>query len=286
MRHTVLRKRLKARLAAQDLAQQNQIYSAFDIVGSVAILKTPQNNPQAAQTAAGQIMSTHRSVKTVLAQTGGVDGDFRTRKLTLVAGENKTKAKYRESSCTFAVDLENCYFSPRLLFERTRIARLVGEGEIVVNMFAGVGCFSIILAKNVPTAKVYSIDVNPTAYECMVQNVKANRVYGRVFPLLGDAKTVVETQLLGMADRVLMPLPELAIEYLPAAVSALKKQGGWIHYYGFEHAVGDEEPVEKSKQKLAEKLGSLGVGFVFGLGRVVRSTGPNWVQTAVDVCIS
>ena len=281
-----MRKRLKERLAAHGAAEQNQIYSAFDIVGAVAIIKTPHNSLKAAQTAAKQIMATHRSVKTVLAQTSGVGGGFRTRKLMLVAGENKTAAKYTEAGCVFNVDLERCYFSPRLMFERKRIAHLVGDGETVVNMFAGVGCFSVVIAKTVASAKVYSIDVNPAAYECMLQNVKTNRVFGKVFPLLGDAKEIIQTQLQGVADRVLMPLPELALQYLPAAVSALKNAGGWIHYYGFEHAVGDEDPVEKSKLKVAEKLVGMGVCFVFGFGRVVRSTGPNWYQTAVDVHVS
>jgi len=93
-------------------------------------------------------------------------------------------------------------------------------------MFAGVGCFSILIARNVPTAKVYSIDVNPVAFEFMQENVVVNRAFGQVFPLLGDAKALIETRLRGVADRVLMPLPEKALEYLPCAVAALKPSGG------------------------------------------------------------
>ena len=85
-------------------------------------------------------------------------------------------------------------------------------------MFAGVGCFSILIAKKAVDAKVYSIDINPVAYECMQENVRINRVFNRVFPLLGDSKEIVLSQLQGVADRVLMPLPELALEYLPYAL--------------------------------------------------------------------
>ena len=60
-----------------------------------------------------------------------------------------------------------------------------------------------------------------------------------------------------------MPLPEKALEYLPYAVMALKKDGGWIHYYDFQHAVGKEDPDEKTKLKVAQKLDSLGVGYDF-----------------------
>ena len=139
-------------------------------------------------------------------------------------------------------------------------------------MFAGVGCFSIIIAKTQSQTKVYSIDVNPTAVQCMEENVKINEVCRQVFPILGDAKDIIQTQLQGVADRVLMPLPEKALEYLPYALSALKKTGGWIHYYDFQHAPGKENPSEKTKLKVAEKLDSLGVSYVFANSRVMRPT--------------
>jgi tRNA (guanine37-N1)-methyltransferase len=182
--------------------------------------------------------------------------------------------------------VEKCYFSPRLSHERFRIASQVSPNEIVVNMFAGVGCFSIITAKNVPTAKVYSIDVNPAAYQYTVENVRVNRLYNKVVPLLGDSKEVVEKQLQGVADRVLMPLPEKALEYLPAALSALKKSGGWIHYYDFEHAHGKEDPREKTEQKVSEKLDSLGIHYKFTCSRIMRPTGPNWYQTVLDIQVA
>ena len=104
--------------------------------------------------------------------------------------------------------------------------------------------------------------------------------------MLGDAKDIIQTQLQGVADRVLMPLPEKALEYLPYALSALKRTGGWIHYYDFQHAPGKENPVEKTKLKVAQKLDSLGVSYVFANSRVMRPTGPNWYQTVLDIQVA
>jgi tRNA (guanine37-N1)-methyltransferase len=270
---------LSAYLSSEELSR---IYNSFDIIGDIAIIKVANHNVVFAETVARQIMAIHKGVKTVFAQTSPILGDFRVRELKLLAGEGKTSTKHRESGCVFAVDVEKCYFSPRLSYERSRIARLVKSGETVVNMFAGVGCFSIIIAKTVPQTKVFSIDVNPTAIKYMKENVKINRVYGKVTPLLGDSKDIINMQLQRKADRVLMPLPEKALEYLPYAVLALKPSGGWIHLYDFQHATGNEDPVEKTKLKVAQKLGSIGVGYRFVFSRVVRSTGPNWYQTALD----
>jgi len=88
-----------------------------------------------------------------------------------------------------------------------------------------------------------------------------------------------------MADRVLLPMPEKALEYFPYALSALKTKGGWIHYYGFEHATKTKNPSEKVKLKLAGTLDSLGVDFELPFIRIVRSIGPNWFQLVADIHI-
>lgn len=285
MRHR-LKEKLQATLPSEQLSQ---IYNSFDIVGDIAIIRfanEANGNVINAEVVANQIMAVHRGVKTVFAQASPVLGEFRVRELKLLAGEDRTVTQHKESGCIFAVDVEKCYFSPRLSHERSRIARLVRSGETIVNMFAGVGCFSIIVAKTVPETRVFSIDVNPAAVKYMEENVRLNRVYGKVIPLQGDSKEVINGQLQKKADRVLMPLPEKALEYLPCAVLALKPAGGWIHLYDFQHATRNEDPVEKTKQKVAQKLDDMCVGYNFVFSRVVRSTGPNWYQTVLDILVN
>jgi tRNA (guanine37-N1)-methyltransferase len=120
----------------------------------------------------------------------------------------------------------------------------------------------------------------------MHENIRLNRVYGNVIPLIGDSQEIVNSRLHGVADRVLMPLPEKALEYLPCAVSALKASGGWIHYYDFEHVKKTENPTEKTRLKVAQKLASLNVTFDSLCPRVVRTTGPNWYQVVLDVHVT
>ncbi len=280
----LLRKRLIKNLSG-DLSTEalSKLYNSFDIIGDIAILKTRNGGRNSAEEAAKQIMATHKNVKAVFLQSSRISGDFRTRQLKRLAGEDKTCTIHKESGCLFMVDVDKCYFSPRLSQERLHIASMVKPGETVVNMFAGVGCFSILIAKLVSQTKVYSIDVNPNAVKCMQENIRLNRVYGIVTPFLGDSKEVVGARLQGIADRVLMPLPEKALEYLPVAVSALKKRRGWIHYYDFEHATKSENPVEKTRLKVACNLETLGINHMITSSRIVRSTGPNWWQTALDI---
>lgn len=259
------------------------IYNSYDIVGDIAIIRLTEKSEKYSQIIAEAIMKVHKNVKTVLAQTSPVHGDYRIRKLKYVAGEKRTVTIHRESGCMFSVDVEKCYFSPRLFYERMRIAKLVQDGETIVNMFAGVGCFSLVIAKHSNAEKIYSIDINPVAVQFMKENIRLNRAFGRVIPIEGDSKEVVQKMLRDVANRVLMPLPEKAFEYLPYALLALKRSNGWIHYYDFEHASRGEDAVEKVKTKVAQKLENLGVEFEIPFGRKVRTTGPNWYQIVLDI---
>jgi tRNA (guanine37-N1)-methyltransferase len=198
-------------------------------------------------------------------------------------GERKTETVHRESGCLFDVDLEKCYFSPRLSFERMRIAKQVMAGEVVVNMFAGVGCFSILIAKNAEPLKVYSIDVSPDAIRYMEENIWLNKARYTVEAVEGDAKEIITRKLLDVADRVLMPLPEKALEYLSYALMALKPTGGMIHYYDFVHAGKGKDPIGEVKRKVSEKLQDANVLFECTFGKVVRTVGPRWFQVVLDI---
>jgi len=259
------------------------VCNSYDVVGDIAIVRLTEGSRKCSEEVAEAIMAVHGNVKTVLAQAGAVSGEFRLRSLEYVAGERKTCTVHRESGCFFRVDVEKCYFSPRLSYERMRVARLAECGETVVNMFAGVGCFSIVMARHAEVEKAYSIDVNSEAVEQMQENVRMNRVYGRVVPMLGDAREVVAERLCHVTDRVLMPLPAKALECLPYALLALRMKGGWVHYYDFEHAAKGEDAVDKVKTKVSEKLVDICASFDVPFGRVVRATGPNWYQIVLDI---
>jgi len=258
-------------------------YKSYDIIGDIAVIRVPELLKQRTKIIAEAVMQSHKRLKAVWRQTSSVSGDFRLRGLELVLGERKTETVHKEQGCIFKVDLEKCYFSPRLAYERMRIARQVRPDETISNMFAGVGCYSIVIAKYSKPKKIFSIDTNSFAIQYMRENIRLNRVEETVVPVQGDSKKVIEERLQNVADRIIMPLPERAYEYLDYAVLALKPTGGWIHYYAFEHAKKGENPIEKTELKVSEKLHTLGASFAVEFGRIVRTTGPNWYQVVLDI---
>ncbi|MCP8317844.1 MAG: class I SAM-dependent methyltransferase family protein [archaeon] len=259
-----------------------QLYGSFDMIGDIAVIKIPDALLNKKFIIAKAIIDNMKSIKTVLRQVTPVSGDYRTRELEHILGEDKTITLYKEHGCMFKVNLAKVYFSPRLSTERIRIARKVEHGEIVVNMFAGIGSFSILIAKHQPSSMIYSIDINPDAYDLMLENIKLNKVSSRVMPLLGDARVIIEDSLKGVADRVLMPLPEKAIDYIDVALTALKPKGV-IHYYTHVHASKAENPTEKAVREVEERLK---LNYTILEARIVREVGPRWHQLVLDLLIN
>jgi tRNA (guanine37-N1)-methyltransferase len=253
---------------------------ALDIIGDIAIVEILPELKAYENLIGEAILKTHRNIRTVLAKAGAIGGTYRLREFTFIAGEHKTKTVYREFGCQYNVDIAKAYFSPRLSHEHERVASLVQSSETVVDLFAGVGPFSVLIAKKNPNVKVCAVDINPDAVELLKVNARANRVENRVFPILGDARQITATRLKGFADRVIMNLPETAIEFIDAACQAIKPQGGIIHFYAF---VRSPDSIENLKLRFSQAVESTGRKVeAFLYARSVRETAPYESQIVLD----
>lgn len=254
-----------------------------DIVGDTAIIEVPPELEVHVNVIGEAFLKANKNVQTVLAKAGAVSGTYRLRQFKTIAGEDKTETIHKEHGCQYYVDVSKAYFSPRLSYEHNRVASLVKEGETVVDLFAGVGPFVVLIAKKHENIKVYAVDVNPDAVELLKKNIRLNRVDNKVYPILGDARQVVKEKLSGIADRVIMNLPEKAIEFVDAACEALKPVGGIIHFYGFINASGSIENVQRCFAEAAEKSGRRVERIISS--KKVRATAPHEWQIVVDAII-
>jgi tRNA (guanine37-N1)-methyltransferase len=256
---------------------------AIDFIGDIAIIEIPPELESHKNLLGEAILEANKRVTTVLAKSSAVEGVFRVRKFEVIAGQSKTETIHKEHGCVYHVDVAKTYFSPRLSHEHNRVASQVNKGETVVDMFAGVGSFSILIAKKLENVRAYAIDMNPEAIKYLEKNIVANRVQGKVTPILGDVRKVVKKQLVGVADRVIMNLPEKAIEYVDVACKALKPEGGIMHYYEFAKA---PNPLETAKVRLTEAVEKANRNLSKVLfAKTVRATAPFEWQIVVDAKI-
>ncbi len=261
--------------------EAEELFSAFDQVGEIIIVRIPDSLLSKKKIIGETLLEQVKTAKSVFYQSSSVEGEYRTRSLEILAGADKTETEYKEFGCRFIVDVEKAFFSPRLSTERDRITDLVHEGETVINMFGGVGMFSIIIAKR-KKCTVYNIDINPIASKLCKKNIELNKLKGKVISINGDATKIIEEQLKDKGDRVLMLLPERSDEFLNSAISATKNNG-IIHYYSHIHA--DEK---SNAPKLSEKHYSeiTPVKSTILNSKIVRAVGPRYYQTVVDIKIT
>lgn len=217
--------------------------SSYDTVGSIAVVKMADEVLPYASEIGRAIMATQKAIRTVCIDSGVVE-QFRTRNIKIVAGDKTTETIHKEYGLTFRMDLRKVFFSPRLATEREIVARQVKPGEVVIDMFAGIGPFSIMIAKTHAPKVVYAIDVNPEAISYMTENITLNKVRS-IVPVEGDARDKIGS--LEPADRIIMNLPHDAHGFIGDALRALKP-GGIIHYY----EIMEEDQVQKRLDEIAD----------------------------------
>ena len=255
---------------------------SIDFVGEIAIVEIPPELDGHKKIIGEEVLAMHKRVHTVLAKSGAVKGIYRVRDFEVIAGVEKTETIHKEYGCRFLLDIKKVYFSLRLSYERWRVSKLVRSNEVIVNMFAGVGCFSVVIAKHAKPAKVYSIDINPAAMRYMKENLRLNKVEDIVIPILGDASHVIRGQLRGVADRIIMQLPGRAYEFLDVAALALKSRGGILHYYSFI----EEDKFAAERSRVLKRLRELGYKGEIMFERMIFPIAPRRYEIVFDINVT
>jgi tRNA (guanine37-N1)-methyltransferase len=235
----------------------------YDIIGDIAIIKFRDETLKEKKLIAEKFLSEHRNIKTVLEKAEKVSGRLRTIKTKFLAGIDKKETLYHENNSRFKLNVDSCYFSPRLAAERLEIARLIAneikkrklkEAKILV-MFSGVAPFSIVIAKNNPKVFIDSIELGKECCRYAKQNVILNKVENRVKIIQGDVKRIIK-KIKEKYDIIVMPRPNLKETFFSEALGVSKKNS-LIIYYGFCSESKKEEMIEellkiakKSKKKI------------------------------------
>jgi tRNA (guanine37-N1)-methyltransferase len=246
----------------------------FEIIGDIALIESDVAEPEKV---ADAIMKVKSNLKTVLAALSPVEGEFRTRRFRTVAGEDRTWTIHKEYGCRYHVDLEKAYFTPRLATERVRIMEQIKDGQTVVDMFAGVGPYSIPIAKSSPVKQVIAIDKNPHAVELLRRNIELNSVE-KITAIEGDANIEAE-KYAAMADHVIMNLPHNAHYFLDAAIK-LCAPNAIIHYYDMTH---EDDLFDSSTELIRTAAKKAGRDIEVLDENTVRSYAPHQYNVCIEV---
>ncbi|MFB6217062.1 MAG: class I SAM-dependent methyltransferase family protein, partial [Candidatus Aenigmatarchaeota archaeon] len=259
--------------------EMDSLVTSFEVIGDIAMIEVPEELEHRKKLIGEKLLEINSHIRTVLRETSERKGVFRTRDYEVIAGDGNTETVHKEHGCEFKLDPTEVYFSEREATERQRIAEKVQDGEVIMAMFAGVGPFPVVIASQTDVERIYAVELNPEAYDYLVENVKRNRVWGKVDPIQGDVEEVCP-EYYGKCDRVLMPLPKDSDEFLVTAVKCLKPEGGTVHYYTWS---GEDNLYGSSLGRIEEVAGSLDKRFEVEDRRKVLSYAPGTWKVCLDV---
>jgi len=237
---------------------------SYDIIGKIAIVEFDQINMindnkvlSYKKKVAEALVSVNKSVETVYEKKSEVKGRYRLKELKNIYGDDNPETIHKENDCLFKLDVKKTYFTPRLVFERKRISsNSFKKQEIIVDMFAGVGPFSIQIAKK-NDAKIYAFDVNSSAYKYLVDNIESNKMKGEVIAHNMDVKELLNPNnklgkyLKNKIDRIIMNLPKQSINFIDVACFLMNKPHGILHFYQF---CEKPNPIKKGIKNLIANL--------------------------------
>jgi tRNA (guanine37-N1)-methyltransferase len=236
----------------------------FDLIGSrekaVAIVEVPKGKNE--KKIAEEIMKRNKNVKSVLKKISKRGGKFRLRECKLIVGDKNTEVLHKELGYLLKLDPQKVYFSPRETTERQRISEQVKPNEAVLVMFSGVAPIAVAIAKKQPEVnKIYCIEINPVAHKYAEENVRINKLAHKIYTICGDVKKEAK-KFSKKFDRIVMPLPLYAKNFLEISFACLKKNGV-IHFY----AVGSEndkfsdvlKDIKEASKKMKKRIKILNV---------------------------
>jgi len=248
--------------------------SSFDIIGDIAIIKISEDMMKYKEEIGNALLAAHKNIK-VVCMDKGVKNERRVRNIEVIAGENRTETIHKEYGIKILVDVKKVYYSPRLATERRRVADMVKKGDVVIDMFAGVAPFSLIIAKFSHPSMVYAIDNNPDAVHYANKNIWMNGLEDKIKVLQGDAMEIVPQ--LPRAEHIIMNLPHSSFKFFATAIN----KGRVIHYYEIMEKEKIEERIKMLEEESLKRNKKMEVLDI----RKIGTYSPNMVKIGMDILI-
>jgi tRNA wybutosine-synthesizing protein 2 len=244
----------------------------WEHIGDVIIIRVPEQlEPYAGEAAASYAKVL--KAKAVIREVGRIRGVYRTPEMEVLYGTD-TETVHFENGIYYKLDAAKLMFSSGNIDEKLRMAALDCAGETVVDMFAGIGYFTLPLAVHTGASKVIACEINPLAFRYLQENVRLNRVEKVVQLFHGDNRELPGERI---ADRVIMGYVRTTGEHLEKAFD-LVKPGGTIHYQ-------DTFPLEVWPQMALDNVAraSKGRRYEVMLMKEVKSYSPGVSHMVLDI---
>jgi tRNA wybutosine-synthesizing protein 2 len=208
---------------------------------------------------------------------GPVEGEWRLPQVERLLGDSLATSVL-EDGLRYRFDAERILYSRGNNAERARLARMLSPGEVVVDLFAGIGYFALPAARHGRARRVIAVEENPDSYRYLVENVRRNALEGIVQPVPGDNRVVALPT--GGADRVLLGYLPDSLPWVRRRIELLRPEGGWMHL----HLVrGARDPRGAVEARVTAEVHAAGRAVAELTVRTVKSYSPGREHVVADV---
>ncbi len=278
-----LKEQLKDKMTREQLSL---LPSGFQSLGKIIIIKLDPLLMEKKREIADAYLNLFPAVRSIYINHGIIKGKFRIpENVEFLAGEEDPIVIHKEHGVIYKFDITEIMFSKGNLTERKFLTTLIQPGEVIVDMFAGIGYFSLPIAIHAPINKIYSIEINPVAYNYLVENVRLNHLEERIIPIHGDChEEVLKLSNSGLkADRVIMGVFPAPKNYIKEALTLTRDSGTVYHYEG---VVKKKQDAYLTLFREFEEI-ALANGFHCELKqhRFVKSYGPQLYHVVLDILV-
>lgn len=245
-----------------DVTSASKVPKSFDVIGDVALLYSlpaeyDESDGDKLKELGDAILQKNKAIKVCVARTRPLEGAERSAgSLLHLSGPTRSPllTTHTEGGIKCVVNLEECFFSPRMGPERLRICQQVARGEQVLVLFAGVGMEAFQIAGRTEASSVVAVEWNSWAATCankghlLLQRNKSVKCVGaadRLKIIEGNVLDILPTLPKNHFDRILAPRPKEGatdgdlgngdggVSFLEALLPVLKEDGGECHWYDF-----------------------------------------------------
>lgn len=267
-----VRARLRA-LAGSEVA--GRLPRGYQRLGRVLVLRLPESlRPYFPEI--GAAWRAELGVDAVVRHAGRTEGDWRRPRCERIAGD-ATETEVRENGVRYRLDPMEVMFAAGNRTERRRVGAVVRPGETVVDLFAGIGYFTMPAAVLGRARRVHAIEANPRSFQFLLENVRLNGVEGCVLPTLGDNRLV--RLPVGEADRAILGFLPSSLGWVDRAAELLRPSGGTLHV----HLVANSRAaVPDAEEKVTKAVARIGRRVDQVRGRMVKPYGPGRTHVVVD----
>ncbi|NXN97427.1 TRM5 methyltransferase, partial [Rhinopomastus cyanomelas] len=208
------------------LPEGQEVASGFSCIGHIAHVNLQDHQLPYGHLIGQVIIDKNPAITCVVNKTSIIDSTYRNFEMEVLAGESNLVTKVKENNIAYELDFSKVYWNPRLSTEHERIVELLKPGDVLFDVFAGIGPFAIPAAKK--KCRVFANDLNPESYSWLLHNCKLNKVDNRIKVFNMDGRDFVqgpvreelskELPLLNKEQQTsfhfVMNLPASAIEFL------------------------------------------------------------------------